>query len=291
MNILAKMPVYQISYQTKNTYSPTIHEAVLEFLVFPDSNNEQEVLDFHFEIIPNEKPSWGKNIYGFDVLRFRIKQPIQEFEFRLSMTVKKELVNPFGFIPLSYEEERKILNSDEYQIDQYPFLSFSNFTHLPDSYEFLKLNKNEGIFDFVKRTNIYVNKLISYDNDINDPHRQIDQTLNENKGVCQDYAHLMLAVLRKNNIPARYVSGYLNQGNDNLGTGAVHAWIQAHIPGIGWLGFDPTNAILEDHHYIKIAHGTDISDCMTLKGVIKGAETNQTDYHVLVVEQSNKANQ
>jgi transglutaminase-like putative cysteine protease len=101
----------------------------------------------------------------------------------------------------------------------------------------------------------------------------------------------MLAILRKNNIPSRYVSGYLNQGSQKLGDGAVHAWIQALIPGIGWLGFDPTNNLLEDHHYIKIAHGVDIRDCTTLKGVVKGSVTNQTDYHVFVAEQNKGVNQ
>ncbi len=285
------MPVYQITYSTRNTYTPAIKEAMLEFLVLPATTNEQEVFDVDIQFYPPERYYWSKNLHGFEVLRCRLKNPVSEVQFKLTANVKRNEVNPFGFIPLSFEEERKILNSEEFSIDHYLFLGLEQYTKLPAGFEFPVLKDTESIFDFVKRVNLFVHGLIRYNAEITDPHRTLQETIDEKSGVCQDFAHLMLGILRTNKIPCRYISGYLNQGNGFVGTGAVHAWIQALIPGIGWIGFDPTNKLLEDHHYIKIAHGTDLSDCATLKGVIKGTETNQTDYQVLVVEQSKDANQ
>lgn len=285
------MPVYQITYSTQNTYTPAVNEAMLEFLVLPASTNEQEVFDIDVHIAPSEKYYWSKNLYGFEVLRCRMKNPVSEFQFKLTASVKREVVNPFGFIPLSFEEERRILESEDFQIDHYLFLSYGEYTNLPEGFEYPLLKATESIFDFVKRVNHFVHEFVGYNSNIIDPHRTLQETIDEKGGVCQDFAHMMLGILRKNKIPCRYVSGYLNQGDNIVGAGAVHAWVQVLIPGVGWLGFDPTNELLEDHHYIKIAHGVDLRDCATLKGVIKGAGTNQTDYQVLVVEQSKDANQ
>jgi len=285
------MPLYTISYHTRNTYVPFVREAVLEFLVLPETSDQQEIIEKNIRIEPVASPGFGKNIFGFEQIRFSFRKPVSELRFSLQVTVRKEEVNPYNFVPLSLPEERFLMESDEFIIDNYLFLNTGTQPGLPSSYSCPLIRTDEAVFDFIKRVNSAVHQFLVYDATITDPARTLLQTVTERKGVCQDYAHLMLAVLRKNHIPARYVSGYLNQGEQILGAGAVHAWVQALIPGIGWLGFDPTNNLLEDHHYIKIAHGVDIGDCATLKGFIKGAVMNQTDYHVLVTEQNKEINQ
>ncbi len=285
------MPVYQITYNTSNTYSDLVHEAILEFLVLPSSDNDQEILNQEFQTQPNISSYSGKNIFGFEVLRFRLRGHVDAFHFSLKGLVKKEVTNPFGFVPLTIEEERSYLYSEDFLIDHYLYLGQNQMTILPAEFPTPVIKPYEGVFEFIQRINKFVHNQLTYDHTIKDPHRTLTKTLSEKKGVCQDFAHLMIAIIRKNSIPCRYVSGYLNQGNNLVGTGAVHAWIQVLIPGIGWIGFDPTNNLLEDHHYIKIAHGLDINDCTTLKGVIKGAGTNKTEYSVTVKEQSKSMNQ
>jgi transglutaminase-like putative cysteine protease len=102
------------------------------------------------------------------------------------------------------------------------------------------------------------------------------------KGVCQDFTHLFVAIARKNRIPCRYVSGYLNQGGGVVGAAAMHAWVEAFVPGNGWHGFDPTNNLLIDKNYIKTAHGVDYSDCSPIKGVLQTSGENHTKYQVKV---------
>lgn len=285
------MPVYQIIYNTKNVYSAPVRDAVLEFLVFPATLSGQRVDKLSFSFEPESSYYTGQNIFGFDFLRFRLKEIKESFSFSMSANVTKEENNPFDFTLLSRKEELRISKSDEFLIDNYLYLAESDQTSIPESYLFPQIKADERIFDFAQRINSYINTEISYDNGVVDPHRLLSETLVEKKGVCQDLAHLMIGILRKNKIPARYVSGYLNQGEHVLGAGAVHAWVEVLIPEAGWIGFDPTNNLLEDHHYIKIAHGQDIRDCATLKGVLKGTGTNETDYEVLVQEQNIECNQ
>lgn len=285
------MPFYNITYSTRNEYSTAVREAVLEFLVFPAKVPGQQIESIHFDFEPAATYYTGENFYGFKFLRFRLKNFKSNFSFTLTARVFKEEQNPYDFAQIALEEELALLNSDDYLIDHYLFLNVSDLTRLPEGYEYPVREEEERTLEFAHRVNQFVHNEFAYDNDVIDPHRKLEETIIEKRGVCQDLAHVMIAILRKNKIPARYVSGYLNQGETVIGAGAVHGWVEVLLPGTGWIGFDPTNNLLEDHHYIKIAHGQDMQDCTTLKGIIKGAGTNQTDYHVLVQEQNKENNQ
>jgi len=97
--------------------------------------------------------------------------------------------------------------------------------------------------------------------------------MKEQKGVCQDFAHLAISCIHSMGLPARYVSGYLEtlapEGKEKLiGVDASHAWISAFIPGMGWVDFDPTNNQLATEQYITIGWGRDYFDIVPLKGVI-----------------------
>jgi transglutaminase-like putative cysteine protease len=117
----------------------------------------------------------------------------------------------------------------------------------------------------------------------------IDSLLNdiiENRhGVCQDFSHLFIAISRLNNVPTRYVSGYLHQGDGFFGDSQMHAWAEAFIPTIGWIGFDPTNNLLANHNHIKVSYGKDYNDCTPLKGIVYSQGKNETKYSVEVFHQ------
>jgi transglutaminase-like putative cysteine protease len=127
--------------------------------------------------------------------------------------------------------------------------------------------------------------LLEYSPESTDVNTPIDEVLRLKKGVCQDFAHLFISVCRSNKIPARYVSGYLNQGADFTGSSQLHAWVEALIPELGWIGFDATNNLVADHHYIKIAHGTDYRDCSPIIGVLETTGTQKSIHSVTVTNQ------
>ena len=116
----------------------------------------------------------------------------------------------------------------------------------------------------------------------------VDEVLQQRRGVCQDFAHLMLACLRAHGLPARYVSGYLltepPEGQPRLmGVDASHAWVAAYAPGCGWIEFDPTNNQLADTRYITLAWGADFADVVPLRGVILGGGSQSMQVRVSVV--------
>ena len=103
------------------------------------------------------------------------------------------------------------------------------------------------------------------------------QAFAQAKGVCQDYAHILIALCRERNIVARYVNGFLP------GTGATHAWVEVLDDGL-WRGIDPTNNLLIDYGYIKLSHGRDATDCPVNRGMFTGATAQQTEIRVIVEE-------
>ena len=116
----------------------------------------------------------------------------------------------------------------------------------------------------------------------------VDEVLSQRRGVCQDFAHLMLACLRAHGLPARYVSGYLltepPPGMARLmGVDASHAWIAAYSPQHGWVEFDPTNDQLADQRYITLTWGADFADVVPLRGVIYGGGDQLMDVEVSVI--------
>lgn len=114
------------------------------------------------------------------------------------------------------------------------------------------------------------------------------EVLEKRRGVCQDFAHLMLACLRSRGLAARYVSGYLltqpPPGQPRLiGADASHAWVSVYCPRFGWVDFDPTNAVLPNLEHITLAWGRDFSDVSPLRGVILGGGSHDPEVRVTVL--------
>jgi transglutaminase-like putative cysteine protease len=110
-----------------------------------------------------------------------------------------------------------------------------------------------------------------YDQHFSDVETPVGLVLSEKRGVCQDFAHLMLACLRSKGIASRYVSGYLETdppaGQPKLmGADASHAWVSVFVPGTGWIDFDPTNGLLPSDRHVTLAWGRDYADVVPLKG-------------------------
>jgi transglutaminase-like putative cysteine protease len=113
----------------------------------------------------------------------------------------------------------------------------------------------------------------------------IDDALRVRAGVCQDFAHVMIALVRRLRIPCRYVSGYLSpnpDAPDRSLAGVTHAWVEAWLPGLGWVGFDPTNDALAGPRHIVVAVGRDYSDVPPTRGVFRGEALSELSVAVAV---------
>lgn len=128
----------------------------------------------------------------------------------------------------------------------------------------------------------------TFDPEATDVTTPVLEVFEKKRGVCQDFAHFMIACLRSLGLPARYVSGYLltrpPPGRKRLiGADATHAWVSVFVPGSGWFDLDPTNAVWTDTEHITIGWGRDFSDISPLRGVILGGGIHEPEISVTVV--------
>jgi transglutaminase-like putative cysteine protease len=137
----------------------------------------------------------------------------------------------------------------------------------------------ELTFDAVAALNKLIYQGFSYERDVTTISTTVSEVIECKRGVCQDFAHVLLALCRSLDIPARYVSGYLvldenapeREGKPSRGAGASHAWVEAWTPTHGWRGFDPTNNVLASESHVKMAIGRDYADVPPSRGLYRGS--------------------
>jgi transglutaminase-like putative cysteine protease len=123
----------------------------------------------------------------------------------------------------------------------------------------------------------HIRSNFEYARDVTDASSPIDHILAHGKGVCQDFTHLMIAILRSWGVPARYVSGYIHRPNRESQS---HAWCEVWLPDVGWTGFDPTNGCPIGGEFVKTAVGRDFSDVPPNKGIYLGSGVEQIEVRV-----------
>jgi len=281
------MEEFRLNYLIDNMYDAPVRKANYQLLVIPVSDDYQKVTELKIECSENQEPHFSKNIFGFDTISYYIGNPFTEFWFRLSATIQKQEINPYTVSPLMPHDEFEYLHSLTFQLEHHLFLAPTTLTTLSTTEinSFPAYTAEGQLFDYLSKLNIFIFKLLEYSPESTDVNTPIEEILKIRKGVCQDYAHLFISVCRLNKIPARYVSGYLNQGAGFTGASQLHAWAEVLIPELGWIGFDATNCLLADHHYIKIAHGTDFRDCSPIIGVLETTGLQKSIHSVTVSNQ------
>jgi transglutaminase-like putative cysteine protease len=127
---------------------------------------------------------------------------------------------------------------------------------------------------------------ISYETGVSHVGWTAEEALAAGHGVCQDMAHAFVAAARVLGVPARYVSGYLMM-NDRVRQDATHAWAEAHVPDLGWVGFDPSNGISPDTRYVRVATGLDYAEAAPVAGLRtgEGAESMTVNVDVEQISQ------
>jgi transglutaminase-like putative cysteine protease len=144
---------------------------------------------------------------------------------------------------------------------------------------------NESITPFViaEQMSAFVYNNFEYKKGITSVETKVDEIWKLKAGVCQDFAHVLLVMLRMVGVPARYVSGYICPKNHELrGEGATHAWVEAYIPFHGWIGLDPTNNCIASDRHVRLAIGRSFTDCTPVKGTYKGASEHLLEVSVTI---------
>ncbi len=278
--------LYTITYQAENAYDFPVIESTWQFLIIPEENASQSKPHIHFTSSEGSPWELSENGFGFPVIRMRNRHSLESIRFEARFTLNKQRVNPYDFDPgllVPYNPER--FRELAFRIRFDTFLQSTPLTSLPPGVKVFAFDPSRDVLENLLGLNAWVFQDLKYTAGLTHVDTTLHEILELRKGVCQDFAHLFIGIARVHGIPARYVSGYLHQGLGFFGDAQMHAWAEAYVPEVGWLGFDPTNNIMAATDHIKVAHGRDYNDCAPLKGVVYGPGNNRSRHQVQVSSQ------
>ena len=280
---------YAIRHFTRYRYSHSVWQSMMEVRMHPRSEGNQRCFVFQLSVNPRARifgytDSYGNLVHHFDL-------PSRHGQLTI---ITDALVNidPQPSVPevMDYEAWSDLEQLVEKK-DYWDMLMPSHFAR--PSPELAELAKEIGaterngrsplafLLDIaagVQRSFSYVKKSTA----VNSP---IEHALRLKQGVCQDFAHIMIALVRNANIPCRYVSGYVYHSSESthlLADAATHAWVEALLPGVGWVGFDPTINRLAGEGHIRTAIGRDYADVPPTMGMMMGRADTQLQVRVRV---------
>ncbi|MCG9971762.1 transglutaminase-like domain-containing protein [Christiangramia crocea] len=273
---------YHIRYSATNKYENQADGGLWQFLIIPENNESQELITASFTNSLKIKVENSINGYNFKTYRIRPTQSFEIVEFNADFHLVKKAENIFEKVANVYDKEYEVLRSISFKAENDIFLRNTLLTTLQNPVDF-QFDESISIFDNLQKLNAWIHNEFTFKTDVTDIDTDLNHILEIKQGVCQDFAHLFIAIAKNFGIPTRYVSGYLHQGNGYFGDSQMHAWVECNIPGAGWIGFDPTNNLLAVENHIKVAHGKDYSDCPPIKGVVYSSGKNETEYTVQVL--------
>lgn len=282
----AAYPVYYtIRHLTQFQYSTAIQENVMEVRTQPCNDQYQHCHTFELNTRPGAlvlsyTDHHGNKVHHFDIPR-QHTQLVIESKAMVQMHAHKPL--PDALPSSAWAQLDQI--ADEYWL----FLQPSQYAR-PTPLLLAFADEIDGHRDADPLTTLHhlnqqVHEKLSYARETTDVYSPIDEALTQRQGVCQDFTHILIALGRHLGIPCRYVSGYLYwEKDDDLhhSPEASHAWMEAYLPGLEWIGFDPTNKLVTNGRHIRAAIGRDYADVPPTKGVFKGDDQTKTELTVAV---------
>ncbi|MFM9864242.1 MAG: transglutaminase N-terminal domain-containing protein [Micropepsaceae bacterium] len=266
---------YSIRHVTRHRYDAPVRESVMQLYMQPKSEGAQRLQSFQVATNPRAGLQAYTDHFGNAVYHFDVPGEHQELTVEADAEVEVlALPAPPEWVDASAWD---VLASAAVKGDNYDMLAAHGVvTATPALEAFLNersLAKTSDPMTTLRRLNRGLFDAFAYAPEETEVDSPIDVALKKRAGVCQDFAHIMIATARGWGIPARYVSGYLftkRDAGDRSSADATHAWVEAFVPGAGWVGFDPTNNILAGERHIRVAIGRDYNDVPPSRGVFKG---------------------
>ena len=277
------MSKFKIRHITKYTYEDTVRDSANQIMLYPLTDQYQDVIEHKIVITGNPIVNIHRDYYGNAVGTFTHAQPHKELDIDSKLVVEtKHRAIPEDTI--AQETQWKDLGNLKYQLEFIDFLKQEKFEALPEVEKVIEEERKECTpLQSAKELCEYVFKNFSYKKGITTVETTVDEIWKLRSGVCQDFAHVLLVMLRLMDIPARYVSGYVCPSRDGMrGEGATHAWVEAYIPYYGWLGLDPTNNCIANETHVRLAVGKNFSDCSPVKGTYRGTSNHTLEVEVAV---------
>ena len=278
-----------VRHSTRYLYDQPVRESVMELWMQPQKRSHQRLISFELEIEPAAQLFSYADTFGNAVYHFDIPQP----HGRLTITARSAVeTEPPPALPDGLDRgEWDRLKSDFVRGEHFDFLHPHGFAGPTAALAAFVAEKNldelrvRDPFRALLDLNRAIYDAFAYEAGVTRADSPIDDVLKARGGVCQDFAHVMIAICRGWGIPARYVSGYLftdRKAGDRSDPDATHAWVEVFLPSLRWVGFDPTNNIIAAERHIACAVGRDYSDVPPSRGVYKGEAESELAVGVTV---------
>lgn len=287
--------LFEIRHVTEYVYDDAVRESVMELWMQPRTGAGHHLVSFELDIDPPAQvfsfaDNWGNTVRYFDV----------PFPHRRLTLTARSLVeaDPAPPLPDTLDPaEWDRLRSEAVRGDCWDFLRPHGFASPTKALR--RFCKSHGADELtaldpltaLRRLNTILYQGLDYEPGVTAADSPIDEALNAGRGVCQDFAHIMLAICRGWGVPARYVSGYLGSSgeqHERFNPEATHAWVEVFLPSLRWVGFDPTNDAIAGPRHIPVAIGRDYSDVPPARGVFKGDAESQLSVGVSVRESTTR---
>ncbi len=265
------------THTTRYWYSGLVSMCHTEVHLHPRARKNQTILEFALDISPAPDSTHSREDYfGNEVTFFSIAEPHRELIITSRCLANLEAIAaPALELSPAWEQVREDAaqrdTPDSFEAGQFIFES----PYVPVGPKFAEFaapsfSVGRPFLSAVEDLQRRIFTEFHYDRRATTLATPVEEVLRSRRGVCQDFAHLMIACLRSLKLPARYVSGYVRSGGDFAGEEASHAWVSVWCPVFGWQDFDPTNNVMPRGEHFTVAWGRDYSDVSPVKGVALG---------------------
>ena len=279
--------LYQIEHVSRYTYSAPIRHCMLSLCLRPRSDAHQRLLSFELATEPSAAFNSETDIFGNTKHVLNVHGEHASLELVTRSTVEREKPGrlPDRLGAGAWEEVRSWRDSFDYWDYTHPSAYARPSPALAAFVDELHIAAGDDPLESLLRLSDTLHDSFQYVPGSTSAASPIEETLQSRKGVCQDFAHVMIAIARSWHVPTRYVSGYLYvEGQD--GEAAVqyasHAWVECRLPGLGWVGIDPTNRCLAGERHIRVGVGRDYHDVAPVRGIFLGGGSTRLEVEVRV---------
>jgi transglutaminase-like putative cysteine protease len=275
-----------ILHQTFYRYASAVYGNANELRLTPKRSLWQNPNFFIIRVLPSTRLRRFLDLHGNQVSYFEIEEPHTSLSIESNCTIITKDRYAAGLppeIPLESLENTQAMEEVE------PFIQPTSLVDIPPEIWRAAVDirsEEKHVFGLAQGLMRFVHENCRYVSGVTDVHTTASAFWSDKRGVCQDFAHLFLALCRSIHLPARYVSGYLYDARrtEIRGAHATHAWAEVWLPGLGWHGMDPTNNCLTHENYVVLAAGRDYCDVPPVKGSFWGPPERDMQVSVHIEE-------
>ncbi|MDE3103803.1 MAG: transglutaminase family protein [Acidobacteriota bacterium] len=279
---------YSIRHLTKFLYSHPVSESMMETRMHPRTDHNQRCLTFHLSVSPRCRVFSYRDHLANQVHHFDIPGQHGQLVIVAESLVEVEpaVQIPSFLAPEAWDDLDEMVRQGDYGEMLFPSTYTAPTPMLDELAKKLELRRRDDPLMVMHELNRKLYEYFEYVPQSTKVDSPIDDALGSRRGVCQDFAHIAIALIRsKLQIPCRYVSGYLYHGQrdlDRSANSATHAWVEVLLPQLGWVGFDPTNWLVAGDRHIRTAIGCDYEDVPPTHGIFRGDAASELTVAVQV---------